>query len=102
MIEFIFRNVKNPKFSIFTSFSEYFGTNTQYLRSGNKVHYEHFQINGNGYTYQILDKICDLGTPLLYVYTVYERPQLILKLKFWKFLKLYKTPEFDLINLVNT
>ena len=57
-----------------------------YLRSVKKVQYEHILIEENQPVDQILDKICDLGEPYLYVYTIYERPQIMLKLEFRKFL----------------
>ena len=52
-----------------------FDQRAQYLRSKYKVQYEHILIEQNQSMHQILDKICDLEAPLLYVYTVYERPQ---------------------------
>ena len=59
---------------------------TQYLRSENKVHYEHVLIDKNRFVDQILGQICDLGAPFFYVYMVYEKPQMIMKLEIRKFL----------------
>ena len=57
-----------------------------YLRSENKVQYEHILIHENRFVGQILSQICDLELPLFYVYMVYKSPQMMLKLDFQKFL----------------
>ena len=52
-------------------------TAAHYLRSENKVQYEHILIHENQFVGQILSQICDLELPLFYVYMVYKSPQIV-------------------------